>query len=233
MKLSRRLRDGFFALPAHWEEGTLFSPLTHALLPITRASLGRRLVSQAAIRARTPEMNVGQTLHPAPPKPSILLVDSNAERRSLRKRILSLRGVEVIGVTDLMEASSIWHRDRYDLVLMDIRNNHYGCLAWRDEIKKENPKQIVAFLVGEPRYVDLEPQPDSYVAEEHGSEWGELFRRTVREACKSLSQRNGFAEVGYRIAMARKMRGLPPRGVGAAEPADNAPEQGNYNSNDD
>jgi len=168
-----------------------------------------------------------------PATASVLLMDNNAERRASRKKVLALHGIDAIGVSDLTEASSIWHRDRYDLVLIDIRRDYHGCLAWRDMIKQESPKQIVAFLVGEPRYVDLEPQPDSYVAEEHGSEWGELLRRTMREACNSLPQRNGFAEVGYRIAMAKKMRGVPPRPPRAVEPADDAPQQGAYDSIDD
>ena len=178
-------------------------------------------------------MNVGQTLPPAPSKLSILLMDSNAERRALRKRILLLRGVEVIGAPDLTEASSIWHRDRYDLVLMDIRSDHYGCLAWRDEIKKEHPKQMVAFLTGPPRFIDLDPSLHSYAAEEHGVQWGDSLRQAVREACIMLPQRNGFVEVGYRIALARKMRGLPPRDRQAAEPADDTPEAGSYDSNDE
>lgn len=164
-------------------------------------------------------MNTGYL--PVAAKPSakltVLLMDSDAERRASRRKILGLHGIEVIGASDLTDASSIWHRDRYDLVLIDIRRDYRGCIAWRDEIKKESPKQIVAFLVGQPRYVDLEPLPDSYVAEAHGAVWGGLLRRTVQEACNSLPQRNSFAEVGYRIAMARKMRGLPPYGVQAEE----------------
>jgi hypothetical protein len=168
-------------------------------------------------------MNVGHMPSPTkPPAKSILLMDSNAERRALRRRILGLHGIEVIGAGDLAEASSIWHRDRYDLVLIDIRRDYRGCVAWRDEIEKENPKQIVAFLVGQPHYLDLHPLPDSYLAEEHSGEWGNLLRHAVRSACSCLPQRNGFAEVGYRIALARKMSGLPPRGM---EPADDAPEQ--------
>jgi CheY-like chemotaxis protein len=121
-----------------------------------------------------------EKLSPAtPPKLSILLMDSNVERRALRMKTLLLRGVEVIAATDLTEASSMWHRDRYDLVLLDIRKDHYGCLAWRDEIRKDNPKQIVAFLVGPPRFVDLEPRRDSYVSEEHGADWGDSLRQAV------------------------------------------------------
>jgi len=172
-------------------------------------------------------MDMGHRPATRPPaKLSVLLMDNNAERRALRRKILGLRGIEVIGASDLTEATSIWHRDRYDLVLIDIRRDYRGCLAWRDEIKKESPKQLVAFLVGQPRYIDVEPLPDSYITEKHGTEWGELLRRAVREACNSLPQRNGFAEVGYRIAMARKMRGLPPRPLPAVEPADDAPQEG-------
>jgi len=137
----------------------------------------------------------------------ILLMDANAERRALRKKIMALRGVEIIGASDLVEAASIWHRERYDMVLIDIRRDHYGCMAWRNEIKKEAPKQIVAFLVGKPGYLALEPSPTSYVAEEHGAQWGDSLRRVVRQGCEFLPQRNSFVEAGWRIAMAKKMNG--------------------------
>ncbi|MGC2109227.1 MAG: hypothetical protein WA655_06890 [Candidatus Korobacteraceae bacterium] len=144
-------------------------------------------------------------------------MDVNAERRALRKKIMALHGVEVVGASDLTEANSIWHRDRYDLVLMDIRTDRRGCLSWRDEIKKEKPQQIVAFLVGRPKYIDLDPLVDSYVTEEYGVQWGDSLRRAVREACGTLPQRNGFVEAGWRIATARKMSGAPPRNLGARE----------------
>lgn len=140
-------------------------------------------------------------------KISILLVDAISERRALRKKIMALRGVEVIGATDLAEASSIWHRDRYDMVLVDIRSDHRGCVAFRDEIKKESPQQIVAFLVGKPKFVDLEPSVGSYTTEEHGVEWGDSLRKAVRESCDSLSQRNSFVEASWRIAAGRRING--------------------------
>jgi hypothetical protein len=88
-------------------------------------------------------------------KLSILLMDGNSERRALRKGIIALRGVEVVAACDLTEAASIWRRDRYDAVLIDNRSEHPGCIAWRDEIKKEKPQ-----LAG------------SYVAEEQATQWG-------------------------------------------------------------
>jgi len=146
---------------------------------------------------------------------SILLVDANAERRALRRKILSMRGVEVVAACDVTEASSIWHRDRYDMVLIDIRRDRRGSLAWRDEIKKEKPQQIVAFLVGGPRYVDFEPLADSYTAEEHGAQWGDSLRQAVKKSCESLPQRNSFVEARWRIAAARRINGTP--GTGSEE----------------
>lgn len=140
---------------------------------------------------------------------SILLVDANTERRALRKKIMALHGVEMIGASDLTEASSIWHRDRYDMVLIDIRTDHRGCLAFRDEIKKDNAHQVVAFLVGRPKYIDLEPAAGSYVAEPHGVQWGDAMRKAIRESCDSLEQRNSFVEATWRIAAGRKMNGAP------------------------
>src|SRR5271165_1611238 len=77
-------------------------------------------------------------------KKCALVMDSNPERRALRKKIMALHGVEMIGAGDLEEAASIWHRDRYDMVLIDIRKDYGGAPALRDEIKKDSPEQIVA-----------------------------------------------------------------------------------------
>lgn len=152
-------------------------------------------------------------------KISILLVDANSERRALRSKILSLHGVEVVGASDLTEASSIWHRDRYEMVLIDIRRDHRGSLAWRDEIKKEKPQQVVAFLVGRPNYIDIEPVADSYVAEDHGTQWGDSLRQAVRKSCESLPQRNSFSEAGWRITAARKISGVPSKPSEVVKPA--------------
>ena len=120
---------------------------------------------------------------------------------------MALYGVEVVGACDLAEAASIWHLDRYDMVLIDIRRDHQGCIAWRDEIKKEKPQQIVAFLVGKPEYIELNPLAGSYVAEEQGAQWRDSQRKAIRDSCDSLPQRHGFVEAGWRIATAKKLNG--------------------------
>src|SRR5271157_3615260 len=151
-------------------------------------------------------------------KRCVLLMDSNPERRALRKKIMALHGVEMIGAADLDEAASIWHRDRYDMVLIDIRMNHSGALALRDEIKKDSPGQMVAFLVGKPDYVSFHPAPGSYVPEQHGMEWGDAMRKAVQESCESLPQRNGFVEAGFRIASAKRRNGAQVQADPAEEP---------------
>jgi len=155
-----------------------------------------------------------------------LLMDSNPERRALRKKIMALHGVETIGAADLDEAASIWHRDRYDMVLIDIRKNYSGALALRDEIKKDSPSQIVAFLVGKPDYVSLQPAPGSYVPEQHGMEWGEAMRKAVKQGCESLPQRNGFVEAGFRIASAKRRNGVHVQEDSAEEPLPTSDDTG-------
>lgn len=147
-----------------------------------------------------------------------LLMDSNPERRALRKKIMALHGVEMIGAGDLDEAAAIWHRDRYDMVLIDIRKDHKGAVALRDEIKKDCPDQMVAFLVGKPNYVSLDPAPGSYAAEEHGVEWGDAMRKALQQSCEALPQRNGFVEAGFRIATAKRRNGGQVEAAPAEDP---------------
>ena len=154
----------------------------------------------------------------------ILLMDANSERRALRTRILTLHGVEVVGVCDLMEAASIWNRERYDMVLLDIRRDYHACLAWRDEIKREKPTQIVAFLVGGPRYIDLSPLENSYVAEAHAMEWGDSLRLAIRKSCESLPQRNGLAEAVWRISAAKRISGTNKTAMETSKTAALEPE---------
>ena len=141
------------------------------------------------------------------PELCILLMDANSERRALRSRVLKLHGIEVVGACDLMEAASIWNPARYDMVLLDIRRDYRGCLAWREEIKREKPTQIVAFLVGGPRYIELAPRENSYVAEVHALQWSDSLRLAIRKSCENLPQRNGLAEAVWRISAAKKING--------------------------
>ena len=144
-------------------------------------------------------------------KPSILLMDANSERRALFKKIMALNGAEVVGACELGEAASIWHGGRYDMVLIDIPRDRQSCFAWRGEVKKEKPQQIVAFLVGKPKYIELNRSAGSHVCEERDARWGDPLRKAVPESCDSLLQRHGFVETGWSIATAKKLNGRPSR----------------------
>src|SRR6516162_5458563 len=153
-------------------------------------------------------MNVRhQSATNASTKLCILLMDGNSERRALRSRILTLHGVEVVGACNLLEAGAIWNRDRYDMVLLDIRRDYRGCLAWRDEIKLEKPTQMVAFLVGGQDISIWLRGENSYVAEAHAMEWSDSLRLAIRKSCESLPQRHGFAEAVSRISAAKEING--------------------------
>jgi hypothetical protein len=43
----------------------------------------------------------------------------------------------------------------YDLVLLATRENPDAAISFRQEIRRHNPKQKVAFLVGPPRYLSF------------------------------------------------------------------------------
>ena len=70
---------------------------------------------------------------------SILLVDANAERCKLRRKTLAMGGAGVVVTCDVTAASSVWHRNRYELMLIDIRKDYCGSLARRVEITREAP----------------------------------------------------------------------------------------------
>jgi CheY-like chemotaxis protein len=137
----------------------------------------------------------------------VLLVDTNFERRTLRKKVLKLQGVEVIVCSDLAEATSIWQRERYHLVLIDIRADHFGSMAFRDEIRKDSPTQLVAFLVGRPNYIAFAPSIRSYIPDAQCALWGEAVRRSMHTSCELLPQRNGFLEASWMIKASKRLRG--------------------------
>ena len=181
-----------------------------ALLTRALNTLLSALLEDSHYRSR--EVAVMKSAYPRPEtKPPaairILLMDSNSGRRSLRSRILARHGVRVTGTGDLAEAEAHWGRDLYDLVLIDIRRDYRGCLALRDTIKYAMPEQVVAFLVGGPRYVDLAPLECSYVAESHGSQWADSLRSAIDKSCEDLPLRNGLAEANWRIVASKKLHG--------------------------
>ena len=86
---------------------------------------------------------------------TVLLVDSQQEPREARTRRLRLYGIAVHTASSIEEARVHLQMNRYHLVLLATRENPEAAIAFRREIRQQDPNQQVAFLVGPPRYLSF------------------------------------------------------------------------------
>ncbi len=86
---------------------------------------------------------------------TVLLVDSDQKLGELRARRLRRYGITVHTASSMQEARLSLRMNRYDLVLLAARENPEDAITLRREIRRHNPKQRVAFLVGPPRYLSF------------------------------------------------------------------------------
>jgi CheY-like chemotaxis protein len=85
----------------------------------------------------------------------VLLVDSNQKLGEMRARRLRLYGITVHTASSIQEARVHLEMNSYHLVLLATRENPEDAITFRREIRQQNPKQRVAFLVGPPRYLSF------------------------------------------------------------------------------
>jgi PleD family two-component response regulator len=85
----------------------------------------------------------------------VLLVDRHQKARETRANRLSVYGIAVDAVCTIREARVRLGMNRYDLVLLATRENPEDAITFRREIRQQNPKQRVAFLVGPPDYLSF------------------------------------------------------------------------------
>jgi len=88
-------------------------------------------------------------------KKKVLLADSFEKARSVRATFLRSRLVDVDAASNIPEALALWRTSVYHLVLVAPRENPGEALEFWQEIKREKPRQRVAFLIGSPAYVSL------------------------------------------------------------------------------
>src|SRR5438876_9589101 len=107
-------------------------------------------------------------------KRRILLVDTYANKRDQRAKIMRKLGVEVDCAADITEARALWHADSYSLVLVDVRNDSVNVQEFCSEVRSAKPPQAVAFLVGKPDYLAGTPVADEVLAggERNGEDAG-------------------------------------------------------------
>src|SRR5437762_9134621 len=118
-------------------------------------------------------------------KRRILLVDTYANKRDLRAKIMRKLGVEVDCAADITEARALWQADSYSLVLVDVRNDSVNVQEFCSEIRSAKPPQAVAFLVGKPEYLAGTPGADEVlvVGKNNGHDaWGQTVadRKSTR-----------------------------------------------------
>jgi len=83
----------------------------------------------------------------------VLLIDHDSRRQQLRVVALRNREVEVHPASNIEEASRLWTRCSYDLVLLAAEEDSEEATLLSNELKKSNRRQRVALLVGAPEYI--------------------------------------------------------------------------------
>lgn len=86
-------------------------------------------------------------------KKNVLLVDSNSQNRDSRAKVMRSLGATVHCVSSAAAARTQFDSGNYNLVLVDLGRDIDGAERLAREIRGKNPQQLVAFLVGSPRFV--------------------------------------------------------------------------------
>jgi CheY-like chemotaxis protein len=84
---------------------------------------------------------------------AVLLVDANARTRDSRAKILRKLGAVVDCVSGPETAMSRFGSSFYNLVLIDLKRDVDSAEQLANAIRANNPRQLVAFLVGSPLFV--------------------------------------------------------------------------------
>jgi CheY-like chemotaxis protein len=149
---------------------------------------------------------------PASLQRKVLLVDTATSTRSLRAKALRDRGLDVVCAGDLAEGRSLWQPNAYGLVLMHLHNDAYHASEFREEIKHDSPKQLVAFFVGRPLFLASAPGPDGVEIErDHREGWTAMVAAILANGCRSIENRGGILEAAMRISAARTCQQAPEK----------------------
>lgn len=85
----------------------------------------------------------------------ILLVDSHQKPRQMRAGVFRQRQIDVDSAGSFAEARIFWATGSYRLVLLSARETPQESVDFFRMVKRENPSQRIAFLVGSPEYVSF------------------------------------------------------------------------------
>ena len=71
----------------------------------------------------------------------------------MRAGIVRQRQIDVDSAATFVEATEFWTTARYTLILLTPRETPQESIDFFEMVKRENPSQRIAFLVGSPEYV--------------------------------------------------------------------------------
>ena len=122
------------------------------------------------------------TLETDPFGKTVLLVDSQQKPREIRARRLRTYGILVHTAASIQEARVHLAMNSCDLVLLGTREDPEAAIAFRQEIRQQNPKQRVAFLVGPPRYLSFTFGRDPIPMPPRSSNWADKLKGHLASA---------------------------------------------------
>ncbi len=85
----------------------------------------------------------------------ILLVDSHEKARETRAEVFRQRHIDVDSAGSFGQARVFWTSSSYRLILLAPRETPQQSIDFFQLVKRENPSQRIAFLVGSPEYVSF------------------------------------------------------------------------------
>jgi len=113
---------------------------------------------------------------------TVLLVDSDQKLGQLRARRLRLYGITVYIAASIQEARVHLQMNSYDLVLLATREDPEAAIVFHREIRRHNPKQRVAFLVGPPRYLSFTFGQNLIPMPPRSSSWADKLKSHLASA---------------------------------------------------
>ena len=112
----------------------------------------------------------------------VLLVESDQQLREARARRLRRYGITVHTASSVQEARVNLMINRYNLILLATHENPEAAIALRREIREQNPRQRVAFLVGPPKYISLTYGQNLMPMKARPSDWADKLKYRLASA---------------------------------------------------
>jgi CheY-like chemotaxis protein len=162
------------------------------------AALGA-VLPLAAPAAGAPGLKAVKASRPS----AILLLDANSRRGELRAAHLRETGAEVRYARSNEDAFFLLQESRYDLVLVEMRNNiavgQHFCAA----VRLDKPGQRIAFYVDGPKCISWLP-PDVTAAPAPVQPQMQI-KAVVSAAKLAMPEGGRLLEAGWRIRMTKKL----------------------------